>query len=435
MRLLRMFPVAALLSVFWVTALEASPAIEHWTGGSGARVYYLHAPELPMVDVQLIFDAGSVRDADLPGLANMTRIMLAQGTVVRDADAVAEGFDSLGARFGGGVGRDSAQVSLRSLSAPEYLQPAIALLAEILSAPRFGEAELERERSRLLAALDQSEQRPGPVAGRRFYEAVYGDHPYAHDPEGRRASLQAIQREDLAAFHQRFYVGSNVVVAVVGDLGRDRVRVLVDELLADLPAGEPAPAPPAVTPGGGELLEVAFPSSQTHILVGGLGMQRGDPDYFALYLGNHILGGSGLVSRLSEEVRQKRGLAYSTGSYFVPLRREGVFVMSTQTRNDQAGAARQLMEQTLRRFVIEGPTEEEVRDAKQNLIGGFPLRIDSNRKLAGYLGVIGFYDLPLSYLDDFPAAIEQVSREDIVAAFRRRLDPDALVAVEVGGDG
>lgn len=177
-----------------------------------------------------------------------------------------------------------------------------------------------------------------------------------------------------------------------------------------------------------------FPSSQTHIYVGQSGMARHDPDYYALYVGNHVLGGSGLVSTLGEEVRNKRGLSYSVYSYFSPMRVNGPFLMVAQTKNDQADDALRVMRDTLKRFVDEGPSERELEEAKQNLIGGFPLRISSNAKIVEYLAMMAFYDYPLDHLDTLPQKIAAVTVEQVRDAFRRRIDSGAAIAVIVGGD-
>jgi zinc protease len=274
------------------------------------------------------------------------------------------------------------------------------------------------------------------VAQKALYRAVFGNHPYASDPTGTEASVQALTREDLMDFHRRYYTGANAVVAIVGDLDRTAAEGLAERVIGSLPAGErPAPLPAVTDLATGALERIAHPSTQTTVLAGQPGMRRGDPDYFALYLGNHILGGSGLVSLLMEEVREKRGLSYSTYSYFLPLAQPGPFLMGLQTRNDQADQAREVMLDTLKRFVTEGPTEEELTAAKKNLTGGFPLRIASNADILGYLAVIGFYGLPLDYLDRFIERIESVDAAQIRDAFARRVHPDRLAIVSVGGEG
>ena len=411
-----------------------NPNIQSWETGNGARVLFVEAPELPMVDVRVVFDAGSARDDDKPGLASITASMLTQGAGDWDADTLASRMEDLGAELSASADRDMTAVSIRSLTRQPALDTAVETLAAVLRAPTFAPDDLERVRQNTLIGLRQDEESPSTVAKKSFYRAVFGNHPYASDPSGTEASVGAFTPGDLKAFHARYYTGANAVVAIVGDLDRSAAESLAERAVGDLPRGErPPPLPEVAELAAGAAQRIVFPSSQTTVMAGQPGMRRGDPDYFALYLGNHILGGSGLVSLLMEEVREKRGLSYSTYSYFLPLAQPGPFLMGLQTRNDQADQAREVMIDTLKRFIAEGPTADELTAAKKNLSGGFPLRIAENSDIVAYLAVIGFYGLPLDYLDRFVERIEAVSGEQIRDAFARRVHPDRLAIVTVGG--
>jgi len=184
----------------------------------------------------------------------------------------------------------------------------------------------------------------------------------------------------------------------------------------------------------GETRKIAHPATQSHILIGQPGITRDDPDYFPLYVGNYILGGGGFASRLIEEVRQKRGLVYSVYSYFLPLQQRGPFQIGLQTKREQADEALAVVRKTLNNFIAKGPTEDELKKAKQNIVGGFPLRLDSNKKILDYLTVIGYYRLPLTYLDDFSGKVERVTVAQIRDAFTRRIQPDNMATVVVGAD-
>ena len=360
-----------------------------------------------MVDVRITFDAGSVRDGDRGGLALLTNALLAEGAGDLDADAIAVRFDDLGAAFGNDAGRDSATVSLRSLSNEAALTPALQTVMTILQQPRFRTEDLERERNRLLVSIRADQASPGAIADKAFYDAVYGDHPYAAQPEGTAASVQALTRKDLAEFHERYYVARNAQVAIVGAVDRQRATEIAEQLMQGLPAGERAASlPPVPELKESRAIRIEHPSQQTHLLIGQPGVKRGDRDYFALYVANRILGGGGLVSRLNEEIREKRGLSYSVYSYFAPMAERGPFQMGLQTRNDQTEEALRVMRETLERYLEEGPSEQELQAAQKNIVGGFPLNIDSNRKIVGYLGMIGFYGLELDYLDRFSGRIE-----------------------------
>ncbi|MCA1806039.1 MAG: insulinase family protein [Xanthomonadaceae bacterium] len=413
---------------------EVKTSIEHWTTANGARVYYVQAPELPMLDVRVVFDAGSARDGEQPGVALLTNALLGQGAGERDADAIAAGLEGLGAQMGSGAERDMAWLTLRSLTDPALLDPALDLFGQVLTQPRFAQADVERERQRMLVGLQYQEQRPGDVAERAFFDALYGDHPYASPKDGTAESVRRLRATDLRAFYERHYVARNTVIAVVGNVDRVRAEHLVDQLTAGLAPGEPAQALPQVADLEAPIVErVRMSASQSHVLMGVPGTSRTDPDYFTLYVGNHVLGGSGLVSRISEEVREKRGLSYSAYSYFLPMARRGPFQLGLQTRNEQVDEALQVLRDTLVNFREEGPTQAELIAAKRNITGGFPLRIDSNRKIVEYIAMIGFYGLPLDYLDRFNERVEAVTVEQIREAFQRRVDPERMVTVVVGG--
>jgi len=421
------------LGLMFSLSATANPDIQHWTTGNGARVYFVAAPELPMVDIRVVFDAGSARDGKLPGLATLTNGMLEEGAGKFDANAIAARFDSLGARFSASSERDMAIVGLRSLTKPSLLDPALDTFALLLSQPSVPSDALERVRKQMLIGLQAEEQSPGDIAEKAFYSTLYGAHPYGIHPSGTVQSIHAMTRQEVLDFHHRYYVGRNAVVAIVGAVTRDQAELLAEKAVGSLPAGEAAPALPAVP----ELQQaidrhIAHPSTQTHVLMGQPGVYRGDPDYFPLYVGNHILGGSGLVSRLSEEVREKRGLSYSVYSYFLPMRQKGPFLLGLQTRTASTAEALKVLRQTLDDFVSNGPTEEELQAAKKNITGGFPLKIDSNSDILGYIAMIGFYRLPLDYLDTFTSRVEAVTTAQIRDAFARRVHPDKMVTITVG---
>lgn len=415
------------------TAVHAIPKLQSWTTDKGARVVFVRAEGLPMLDVRVVFDAGSARDGDKPGLASFVNSMLLEGAGEWDADEIAERTENLGVQIGSGSLRDMAWVSVRTLTEEEPLRVARETLSTVIARPRFEAEAVERVRRQILVGLRKALQEPGTVANRRFYKTLYGDHPYAHPMLGEEDSVKAVTPEHMRALHDRYYVAANAVIAMVGDLDRASAERLADEIVADLPRGrhaEPIPVAPTV-----EAVEVRedFPVSQSHILIGQRGMARHDPDYFPLYVGNHALGGGGLVSILSEEVRHKRGLSYSVYSYFSPMRAQGPFMMVAQTKNAQADQALDVMRDTLRRFVEEGPTQEELDESKANIVNGFPLKVASNASIIEYIAMIGFYDLPLDWLETLTDKVEAVTLDRVRDAFSRRVDPQQLVVTIVGG--
>jgi zinc protease len=293
--------------------------------------------------------------------------------------------------------------------------------------------ERDRVRGNTLVGLRREEQDPGTVGQKALYHKIFGQHPYAAHPSGTLESVGALTRDDLVDFHRRYYVARNAVVAVVGAVTRPEAEAIAERVTAGLSPGEPAETLPPVPELNSEVLEtLIFPSTQTHVYAGQPGMSRTDPDYFPLYVGNHILGGSGLVSLLMEEVREKRGLSYSVYSYFLPMAERGPFLLGLSTKNDKADEAREILMATVKRFREEGPTEEELAAAVKNITGGFPLRIASNADIVQYLAMIGFYGLPLDYLDKFNERVEAVTVADIRDAFQRRVHPERFATVIVG---
>ncbi|MBI1965174.1 MAG: insulinase family protein [Betaproteobacteria bacterium] len=432
---LRLSAVALLLGA--ALPARAILPIQHWQTASGARVYFVENHDLPMLDLSVEFPAGAGYDRpEKSGTASMTNRLLRLGADGMSEDEIARRIADVGAQLGGRFDADRAGLQLRTLSSRAERSEALAVFARLLRAPEFPGSVLEREKARLIGALKEADTKPDTIAALTFYRLVYRDHPYALRSSGEVATVETLARADLTGFYRRHYPARNAVVALVGDVTRAEAEAIAEEVTRGLPQdeGAGAPLPPVAELASGATRAVAHPASQSHILIGAPGISRDDPDYFPLFVGNHVLGGGGFVSRMVDEVRQKRGLAYSAYSYFSPLKRPGPFVIGMQTQRDQAAQALEVARKTLRDFVESGPTEAELTAAKQNIIGGFPLRIDNNRKIHDYLALIGFYRLPLSYLDDFVRNVERVTAAGIREAFQRRIRPDRMVTVVVGGD-
>jgi zinc protease len=423
------------LGLFLLAQLAwAGVDIQHWQTSQGARVYFVQTPSLPMADIRVAFDAGSARDEAQFGLAALTSALLDTGAGDWNADEIANRFDSVGAAFSAGVSEDLAWLSLRSLTEKALFDKALGTFQTVLTQPRFNEDDFQREKNRTLAGLKHREESPGALANITFSKALYHDHPYAHPEEGMVETVAGFEVDDLKQFYKKYYVSANAIVVIVGDLQKSQAAEIAEKLIAGLPVGEkPAEIPVVSMPTQATNQHIEFPSTQTHVLSGLPGTHRKDPDYFALYVGNHILGGGSLVSRLFDEVREKRGLAYSASSQFMPLFREGPFIMSLQTRNDQTEQATKVMHETLAEFIKNGPTETELSAAKKNITGGFALRTDNNSKLTEYVTMIGFYQQPLDYLQQFPTKVEKITAADIRDAFQRRVRAEWLQTVSVGG--
>ena len=432
---LRLSAVAVLLAA--VSPAWAILPIQHWQTAGGARVYFVENRDLPMLDVSVEFPAGAGYDRpETAGLAAMTNRLLSAGADGMNEDEISRRMADVGAQHGGRFDTDRAGFMLRTLSSDRERREALDVFARVLRAPAFPQEVLDREKARLTGALKEADTRPDTIASRAFYRLAYRDHPYGLRASGEVETIGKITREDLAGFHRRHYATPFAVVAVIGDVTRAEAEAIAEQLTRGLPGAsgaEPLLPPVAELPAA-STRTIGHHATQAHIMIGAPGIRRDDPDFFPLYVGNHVLGGGGFVSRITDEVRQKRGLAYSAYSYFSPLLREGPFLIGMQTQRDQAGEALEVVRKTLREFVAGGPTEAELLAAKSNIIGGFPLRIDSNRKIHDYLSLIGFYRLPLDYLEDFVKNVERVTASDIRVAFQRRVHPDRMVTVVVGPD-
>ncbi|MDR3371181.1 pitrilysin family protein [Rhodoferax sp.] len=437
------------IGLFFINPVWAGIPIEYWTQATGAQVYLVPSPAIPMVDVQIDFDAGSRRDPpDKAGLATVTAGMVSKGLragvgaqePALDENALGEAWADLGAGFTAHASDDRMSFSLRSLTYPDLLGRSVQLAARQLAQPAFPTDIWQRERGSLQSALKEANTRPATVAGRAFSQAVYGTHPYGY--EMTEATLAKIDVADMAAMYRQMIVPCRAKVTIVGAVNRPQADALVQQLLGRLVAGQQAgaetcmPLPPIaeVQPlASASEQHIAFNSAQAHVLIGQPGFKRDDPDYFALIVGNYILGGGGFVSRLTEEVREKRGLSYSVSSGFAPGLHAGAFTISLQTRPDQAVEAVKVAREVLTSFVAHGPTPAELQAAKDNLVGGFPLLIDSNRKLLGNVANIAWNNLSLDYLDGWTRQVEKVTLADIKSAFARKLQPDRMVTVVLGG--
>lgn len=410
--------------------------IQHWITKRGAKVYFVPVTQLPMVDIQVVFDAGAARNGNKGGLAYLTNLLLSDGAKEMSADQIAENFENVGAQYHAESQRDMSIVHVRSLSSAAELSTATQLLADVLSLPRFDVKGFNRERKNMQSMLKQQEQLPQQVASKAFFTAIYPNEPYSNWVLGDQHSLKVMTVEDVKAFHQQYYVAKNVVITIVGDLTAEAANALVEVLTQNLPVGEPAPPlPPVQNLQERVVKRIRFPSSQTHILIGEPVMKRGDPDYYALYVGNHVLGGNGSVSRIFNTVRSQHGLAYSAYSYFLPMREKGPFIMGCQTRTDQAEKALNLIEMLLKNYLEKGPTEDELAQAKQNLIGGYTLQFDSNAAICRQVGSLGFYGLPLDYFNEFKGAVDKLTVAEVKDAFNRRISLKDLAIVMVGGAG
>jgi zinc protease len=430
---IKAFCIALLLSL--PLSAQAALAIQHWQTPHGTPVIFVESHELPILDISVDFPAGSARDpGDQAGLAQLTHILLDQGAGGLSDTAIAHRLADVGAVLGGTFDRDRGGVTLRTLSSQAEKDAALDILARVLQQPDFPQAVIKREKQRLIAGIREAEADPGTVADKAFYRALYGTHPYAHDESGDPAAIAKLTRGDVQTFYRTHYSAPNAVISLMGDISPAEAEAIAARLAGGLSSAAAVSALPKPGPARTNEQRIAFPSTQSHVLVGAVGVARNALDFFPLFVGNYVLGGGGFDSRLMREVRDKRGYAYSAYSYFLPMMEAGPFQLGLQTKLAQTDDALKVAQATLRQFIADGPSEAELKQAKDNLTGGFPLRIDSNKKILEYLSLMGFYKLPLDYLDTWVDKINAVDVVTVKQAFARHIDPDKLVTVIVGGE-
>ncbi len=423
-----------LVTCFVTLSANAAVKINHWQTSSGSQVYFVENHDLPIVDLSVNFPAGSSRDTkQTSGVAGVTKYLMTLGADGMNEEAITNQFADIGAILGGELDLDRSAFKLRTLTSEQA--KALTVFNKVLHKPDFPQAILEREKTRIIAGLQEAATQPESISNKAFMRALYGAHPYSLDESGEIDTIAAIKREDLTTFYQQYYTAKSAVIALIGDMTEHQAREIAENVSKGLPQGDAIVKIAQVTlPQAPNTQNIAHPASQAHILLGYPGIKRGDADYFPLYVGNYILGGGGFVSRLTEEVREKRGLVYSVYSYFMPMGELGPFQIGLQTKKEQANDALKVVNETLAKFMQNGVTEKELKAAKDNITGGFPMRIDSNSKILDYLSVIGFYQLPTTYLDDFNQQIAKVTAAQIKEAFNRRIKPADFVSVTVGAN-
>lgn len=416
---------------------QAGTKIEHWTTASGTRVYFVATQALPILDVRIDFNAGTAFDPPgKAGLARLTTHLLDTGAHLEgqplNEEQIAEKLADIAAQLAGSTDADRTGLSLRTLSSPKERAAALALLHALLTSPSFPDDALQREKTRSIAAIQEADTRPDTLAAKRFQQAIYPQHPYG--TLATVTSVASLTREDVLN-HWREHFGANrAIISLIGDITRAEAEAIAQDLTKGLPDAPAAKPLPPVTLPAATTIRLPHPAKQSHIHIGLPAIQRDDPDFFPFLVGNYILGGGGFVSRLMKEVREKRGYAYSVYSTFDPHRLPGPFEIGLQTQRAQATEAIKVVDATLNTFIKEGPTPAELKAARQNLVDGLALRLDSNAKLLGYLATIGFYQLPLDYLDRYADKVNAVTAEQIRAAFTRRVQPAHRVTLTVAAD-
>ena len=419
--------------IFFSNFASANLNIQHWESNNDARIYFIENHDLPIVDINVDFRAGSVKDTkQKSGLASLTNHMMVLGSGGVNEEDLANQFIDLGAQLNSSFDQDKSGFSVRTLA--EKRSEAIDLLTLVLHKPNFDKDILEREKKRYVASISQSEIMPGSIASKTFMKALYGEHPYGLSASGEVETIKKISKKDLHNFYKNNYFSNELSIVIVGDISRKEAKDLGNKISLGFTQSKIALPIPIVNQEKGQEIRINHPAKQAHLYYGAPIIKRGDPDFLALYLGNYILGGGGFVSRLTQVIREDRGLAYSVYSYFMPYIEKGPFQIGVQTKKNQVGQAKKLIDKTVAEFIKNGPKSQELKRAKDFMIGGFPLKLDSNKSILEYVSMMAFYKYPLDYLETFTKKIDKISVEEIKSAFQRRVDMSKFSIVIVGSE-
>ena len=425
----------AFLALILPLSVQAAVNIQRWTTPQGVQVLLTERHENPIIDMAVSFrGAGNASDPDGKSeTAAFTAALLTGGTKEMDEETFNAQTNGLAVEIGSGTDNETTTATLRSLNRPDTLKKAVSLFNGALARPRFDEAVFRRNQTQAATVLQQQETKPDFTAARTLARLSYPDHPYGKGAYTTVQSINSITIDDIRAFYRTRYGKNNAVVAIVGDIDRKGADRLVQDALSGLPdlAAASVDVPP-VKKHPAQRRDIPFAGEQAQIMLGMPLITRNDPDYYALVVGNYVLGGGGFDSRLMEVLRNQRGDTYGVYSNLTPERQAGMFTIAYSSRKPAARASLAAAQEVIRQFIAEGPTEEEMSQAKANITGSFPLRFDSNAKLLGYLNLIGVYNLPDDYLEAYPKAVAKLTAADVKAAWQKRVRPEDLNIVVVG---
>lgn len=424
--------ILLILFPFPIFSQSLSINIHHWILSNKTHVFFVRRTEIPMLDAELIFAAGSSHDENQHGLSTLTNAMIGEGANNLSTEQIAKNFENVGAQFRVFANRDMAGVLLRTTTRKDYLKIALENFSTVISTPTFPTDVLSRVKEQLLSAIKSQAQDPSQIASNIFYKTIYQNNFYAHNPIGNNESIAALTQNDLIYFYRKYYTGANADLILVGDITEAQAKIISEKIAGNLSEGKTAPILSfAEHDKISEANKINFPSTQSTLIIGQVGITRENPDYYALMVGNTIFGGS-QSSILYDEVREKRGLVYTVTSAFDPLQYRGPFMIYLQTKSSTTDEAKELIKKLLKKFIDEGPTTEQLTIAKQSMIHGFPLSLSSNSAILAVVSNIAFYHRPLNYIDEYEKNISVVTSEQIKKAFQKNIDLDKLVTVVVG---
>jgi zinc protease len=424
--------LAVFCALAWAARLQAAIVPKRAVLDNGMVLLTSEQRSLPIVSIELLIDAGSRLDpAQQEGLANLAARLLTYGTQRHSAVQISETLDFIGANISAAAGADVVNVSLSVLK--KDLPAGLELLSEILTSATFPQEEVDRQKQAVIASIRARDENPGEIAQRRFAAALFPGSPYGRPVEGSEAAVQSLQQSSVKDFYERYYHPNRAIMAVVGDISQQEIMPMLDQAFRSWRKGEPRtdPVAPAAV-GGPQLIRVDKQLTQANIIVGHDGVARGNPDYYAVQVMNYVLGGGGFSSRAMDSVRNEHGLAYSVYSIFDSQKSHGAFEFVMQTKNETAMEAVRIVTGEIQRMRTEPVSDRELSDAKDYLTGSFPLRLDTNRRVAGFIAQVEFFELGLDYPERYADLIRSVTQQDVSRVAQRYLRPDSLITVIVG---
>ncbi len=397
------------------------------------EVWLVESHSLPMVSAQVTFRAGSAFDKKgQEGLASFAVDLMSEATEELPKAEFATALEDKGIGLGASADKLNVTFSLKTLS--EYKSEAFGYLADVILRPRLDVQDAKRLKSSLLAGLKQSQEDASYLAARGFNLQLYGAHGYGQPTTGYMRTVEDFTIENVKQYKERMLGYKNMHIAVVGDIKPEELKTLINKAFDDMPKGKAYKMTKAPEERFPTFTRISRPIPQSHILLGHLGLSRDNPDYFAAYVMNYILGGGGFSSRLMQKVRVENGLAYSVYSYFEPMPHKGAFVVGLQTKNASAQKAITLVKEQMKKIKRKGITQAEYKNAINFLTGSFPMRLDTSDKLLGYLSMMQTENVPFDYLETWVKRIQEVSLIDVNNAAQKYLQPEYMVVMQVGGE-
>ena len=416
---------------------QANIEISEYETSNGIKVLYSKSENIPMIDIKITFDAGSNRDGNLKGLSMLTHNLLDEGTTKLSAEEIASSFESTGAVFNTSVNKDKSSISLRSLADKKYLGPSLKTFLNILSDSTFPQKELSLQKDRTVSTIIEDESDPSDISMNLFFKEIYKNYAYGYPSIGEKSIIKNISRKDIVNFYKNNLNQKTAKIAIVSSLPKKDVEALSEKISKSLERKNILVDKNTIQlkkDNKEKYIYKKFNSKQAHIYIGGLAIKRGAKNHLPLYVGNYIFGGSGFSARLMQELRVKRGYTYGVYSYIYPMKNIGPFVIGIETKSEQAQISVELIHNMLQEFIENGPTNEEIKHAKEAIINGFPLRVDSNSDILNYLSMINYYDLPMDYLAKFTENISKITKKDIISAFKEEIDYKNLTTLVVGNE-